>query len=102
MEFPIDDHRSLWSVAKLHHWIKGANIMLKAAGVRDLNCLNERVSASLRFCMSFKSVASTIPGMLNTRQVLLNLEAVECEKFNYEELTKLRLAYNNWTKSELS
>jgi len=71
--FPSEDHRSRWSKEQIHLW---------AAGARDLHacCIEESAISpphelALRFCLSYKQVSTTIPGMLSAFEVAANAEA---------------------------
>lgn len=70
--FPPEDHRSRWSPEQIRLWVDGA---------RDLHaCCTESAGApphqiALRFCLSYPQVSTTIAGMLNTEEVMINVKA---------------------------
>lgn len=59
--FPPGDHRLGWKPEQIAVWCDGANRVLDAVP-RPPGSTNTQ--AALRFCLSFPSVASVIPGML--------------------------------------
>ncbi|MFO1084483.1 MAG: aldo/keto reductase [Reyranellaceae bacterium] len=59
--FPPGDHRLGWSPAQLANWIDGARDLLDVIGAEPGT---SGVQAALRFCLSFREVSSTIPGIL--------------------------------------
>ena len=58
--FPPGDHRGRWPRAQLAAWVDGAKTLLKAVGASPGE---PAVQAALRFCLSFPSVSSIIPGI---------------------------------------
>ncbi len=87
--FPPGDHRSRWSRAKLKLWLAAADDIMSAAADGRLT----RAQTALRFCASFASVASVIPGMLTEQEVETNAAAGDCEPFTPQELAGLKQVY---------
>jgi aryl-alcohol dehydrogenase-like predicted oxidoreductase len=71
--FSPDDHRSRWSQDRVAVFLEIADALfaeLAAAG-----CTGSRAAIALRFCLSFESVATVIPGMLSPQEVRANVAA---------------------------
>lgn len=69
--FPPGDHRNGWSPAQIQRWIEGANDLHTAAAAPG----DTHVQVALRFCLSFPSVASVIPGILTPAEIDENASA---------------------------
>lgn len=70
--FPPGDHRLGWSSAQLVNWVDGARDLLAAVGATPGQ---DAVWAALRFCLSFRAVSSTIPGILSPSEAEQNAAA---------------------------
>jgi aryl-alcohol dehydrogenase-like predicted oxidoreductase len=70
--FPPGDHRARWPRAQLLNWIDGAADLLAALSARPGETA---VHAALRFCLSFATVSSTIPGILRPEEADQNAAA---------------------------
>ena len=70
--FPNGDHRNGWSRAQLDNWIDGAADLLAAVSARPGA---EGAESALRFCLSFLSVSSVIPGILTPAEAAENARA---------------------------
>ena len=72
--FPVGDHRSAWPRPQLDNWIDGARDLISAVSAvpGEAGVLN-----ALRFCLSFASVSTTIPGVLRPSEAETNARASE-------------------------
>ena len=72
--FPAGDHRGAWPRPQLDNWIDGARDLLSAVSVASGEA---GVLSALRFCLSFKSVSTAIPGVLRASEAETNARASE-------------------------
>ena len=81
------DHRKKWSKKQLKIWSEAPKIF------KSIIKSKKQTTAQfcLQFCSSFKSVTTTIPGMINNNQVIENSNAV---KFGYLNEKKKKEIYN--------
>ena len=63
--FPDGDHRARWGKAQIANWVDGAAELLAALAIAPGT---EAAQAALRFCLSFPSVSTTIPGIMNPEE----------------------------------
>ena len=88
--FADGDHRAGWSRAQLDNWIDGAQDLIAAVSATPGR---QAVLSALRFCLSFESVSSVIPGILHPAEAETNAEASEQGPLPPEVLEKV-LAIN--------
>ena len=69
-KFKSSDHRSRWSKKQVERWINGLNIMKETYPPSQ-----DPIQFALRFCLSFDSVVSAIPGMLTKKEVVENAQS---------------------------
>lgn len=83
--FAEGDHRRLWSKEQRELWAKAPALF------REIAARNGSTSAqlALRFCLSYPSVATTIPGMLTSAQVEENAHAGELGPLPAEDLAMM-------------
>ena len=74
--FPESDHRSRWHANQVVAWARGANQVLRAAGLTDPNDLQGRIDRAINFCLSYSEVSSVIPGMLTSAEVESSVAAL--------------------------
>jgi len=70
--YPPGDHRLGWSRAQLDNWIDGAQELLAAVSAAPGKAA---VQSALRFCLSFPTVSSVIPGILTAAEARENARA---------------------------
>lgn len=70
--FPPGDHRRGWSKAQIEAWCAGAERLLAVVPRPPGSTATQ---AALRFCLSFPTVSTVIPGMLTPAEVDENAEA---------------------------
>ncbi|WP_421999519.1 aldo/keto reductase [Reyranella sp.] len=70
--FPPGDHRLAWPEVQLAQWIDGARDLLAAVGAAPGAAA---VQAALRFCLAFRELSSTIPGILTPAEADTNAAA---------------------------
>jgi aryl-alcohol dehydrogenase-like predicted oxidoreductase len=72
--FPAGDHRGAWPRSQLDNWIDGARDLLSAVAAVPGQA---GVLSALRFCLSFASVSTAIPGVLRATEMETNARASE-------------------------
>ena len=87
-KFKSSDHRSRWSKKQVERWINGLNIMKETYPPSQ-----DPIQFALRFCLSFDSVVSAIPGMLTKKEVVENAQSSAAGPLTTTELTKIKKAY---------
>lgn len=92
IKFDSTDHRSTWSAEQIKQWSSAYKIFIDAISVK--NKLSP-VDFALKFCLSFKTVSSVIPGMLNEKEVTENLKASKGNFFSQAQISKIRQIYQN-------
>jgi aryl-alcohol dehydrogenase-like predicted oxidoreductase len=70
--FPPGDQRLGWSRAQIDNWIDGASDLLAAVGAGPGR---EAAHSALRFCLSYRSVSTVIPGILTPAEAEENATA---------------------------
>lgn len=82
-----NDHRARWSKEQLVSWISASSLFesIIQSGKNQTPGQN-----ALRFCLSFPSVSSVIPGMLTRSQVLENIQASLLGVLTNEEIEQLQ------------
>lgn len=73
--FNADDHRSRWSRDDIAVWLAAADALFSE--LADAGCHASRAAIALRFCLSFESIATVIPGMLSPEEVRANAAACQ-------------------------
>jgi aryl-alcohol dehydrogenase-like predicted oxidoreductase len=81
----VGDHRSKWSEEQLRIW---ADSPLLFSSILDFS-QRTMPELALKFCSSFNSVATTIPGMLTEEQVIMNVNAIKKGDLSKDELLKI-------------
>jgi aryl-alcohol dehydrogenase-like predicted oxidoreductase len=71
--FSADDHRSRWSRDNIATWLEVADALFSE--IAQAGCKESRAAIALRFCLSFASVATVIPGMMSPEEVRANAAA---------------------------
>ena len=90
-KFSKDDHRSRWSMSQLAKWIDGAEALFDV--MPDQNS-STRSQLALRFCLSFKSVSTVIPGMLTAEEVFENSFSSDLGPLSEKEIIELEKVYS--------
>jgi aryl-alcohol dehydrogenase-like predicted oxidoreductase len=70
--FPADDHRSAWSQSQIARWDAGGRLMRDAVPPPPDQTPSQM---ALRFCLSFPSVATVIPGIMTPAEAEENAAA---------------------------
>ena len=105
--YPIDvkfgetDHRSRWSQKQLMKWIKGANQVLTALGIDNLNDSEQRVHFALKFCLHYSNISTVVPGMLSADEVRINVRAFEGDRLGEREIEAAIEIYEKWDKDPI-
>jgi aryl-alcohol dehydrogenase-like predicted oxidoreductase len=86
--FDAADHRSRWPATQIQRWHEGRRLFRKALGADQ----SIAVSA-LRFCLSFKAVATVIPGILTPEEARHNARASDIGPLSEDELAEVRRIY---------
>jgi aryl-alcohol dehydrogenase-like predicted oxidoreductase len=90
--FDASDHRSLWSREQIARWIE-ASAMFVDAVARDERQSDAQVA--LRFCLSYPSLSTTIPGMLKSSEVEDNVGASDLGPLSDKQLAAIVQIYRN-------
>jgi len=73
--FSADDHRSRWSRDDMALRLEAADALFSE--IAGAGCTENRAAIALRFCLSFESVATVIPGMMSPEEVRANAAACQ-------------------------
>jgi aryl-alcohol dehydrogenase-like predicted oxidoreductase len=92
-EFDPTDHRSRWPKAQINYWIDAAGRFGEIVG-HDETAGQTNAQLALRYCISFPGVATTIPGMMNDRDVTENVRAGALGPLPERALAIIRETYN--------
>ena len=88
--FEAADHRNTWPEAQIARWVQGGRELSAAVDPRPAQ---RAVHIALRFCLSFESVATVIPGILTPAQARENAAASDFGPLSKAELTRIRKRY---------
>lgn len=89
-KFSDDDHRSRWPAEQVARWCDGARRMM---AFRDPRAGETEAEFALRFCLSFESVASVIPGILTAEEATANAKASALGSLPSGTVAAIRSAY---------
>jgi aryl-alcohol dehydrogenase-like predicted oxidoreductase len=89
-DFEAADHRNIWPEAQIARWVEGGREMSAAV---DRRSTQRAVHVALRFCLSFESVATVIPGILTPAQARENAAASDFGPLSKAELARIRTHY---------
>jgi aryl-alcohol dehydrogenase-like predicted oxidoreductase len=90
--YDSSDHRTRWSSAQIERWANAGQLfssVLKEEGGQT------GAQMALRFCLSYDSVSTVIPGMLTAQQVEENVLASRMGPFSPEDLERARKVYQD-------
>ena len=90
--FDASDHRSLWSREQIARWIEASSLFVDAVANEGRQ---SHAQVALRFCLSYPTVTSTIPGMLRVPEVEENAAASELGPLSDVNLAKIVDVYRN-------
>ncbi len=93
-KFNRRDHRSTWSAEQIRRWAN-ANQSFSSVLTRDER--QTGAQAALRFCLSYRSISTVIPGMLTREEVRENVLASQLDPFSEVDLLKIKKEYGNNT-----
>jgi aryl-alcohol dehydrogenase-like predicted oxidoreductase len=93
-KFEPGDHRSGWSSAQIARWANAGQLF--AAALPE-DGRQTPAQMALRFCLSYPSVSTVIPGMLTKEEVEENVPASQLGPFPEAELQKLEQIYRDHT-----
>jgi aryl-alcohol dehydrogenase-like predicted oxidoreductase len=88
--FDARDHRSLWSPQQIARWIEASNMFAKSVAQAHAQT---QAQIALRFCLSYSSVSTTIPGMLKAAEVEENVGASDVGPLSDAELASIVAIY---------
>lgn len=72
-QFPDEDHRSRWPREQRRLWARGAQDLFRCCAE---SATDTPADVALRYCLSYPTVTTTIPGILTPVEVDLNVAAV--------------------------
>lgn len=91
-EFDASDHRSSWPPEQIKRWASAGRLFSSAvAGTQG----QTEAQMALRYCLSYESVSTVIPGMLTEGQVDENLPASQMGPFSEAELCNIERIYRD-------
>jgi aryl-alcohol dehydrogenase-like predicted oxidoreductase len=93
-QFAESDHRHKWSARQVERWA-GAYQLFAAAFVNRHNQTHAQIA--LRFCLSYPTVSTVIPGMLTTAHVEEDVSASQLGPFSEAERLKMEQIYQDNT-----
>ena len=90
--FPSSDHRSSWSPEQIERWVTGSQQFASA-----LSSYKGQTKAqlALRYCLSYPSVTTVIPGMMTKREVEENVPASQLGPLSETEIRDVENIYND-------
>jgi aryl-alcohol dehydrogenase-like predicted oxidoreductase len=80
------DHRNLWNVAQREKWAGAYHLFTSSLSA---DSVKTPIELALRFCLSFLSISTVIPGMLNATQVEENIRSCDLGGLSESELAGL-------------
>lgn len=89
-KFDVHDHRNRWSVEQRERWADALGKFIAALGSRSSHT---PAQLALRFCLSFRSVSTVIPGMLTEAHVAENTAASDLGPLEAEDVAALASVY---------
>ena len=89
-EYDSSDHRVQWSLEQRKRWAEAHELFTSVIKRSDLR---SPVQLALRFCLSFKSVSTVIPGMITTAHVEENVPASLLGPLSERELLATQKIY---------
>jgi aryl-alcohol dehydrogenase-like predicted oxidoreductase len=93
-KFSQKDHRSTWQKEQIEVWANAYNLFLEAVD-KDVNQTNSQIA--LRYCLSYNSVSTVIPGMLKEKEVIENAYASDLGILRKQEVSKLESIFRKNT-----
>ena len=93
-KYDSHDHRNSWSTEQIERWAGAYKLFSK--GLMDHEN-QTHAQIALRFCLSYPSISSIIPGMLTEEHVNENVFSSELGVFTIKELQKFRQIYEENT-----
>lgn len=89
-QFDARDHRSAWTKEQIELW---ANASRKFKAAFDVTIKQTEAQAALRYCLSYPTLSTVIPGMLKVSEVEENASASDLGPLSKDELKKIEQAY---------
>lgn len=86
--FDNTDHRNRFSKEQIDLWSKSINLFKKDKELSNINI-------AIGFCLSFKEICTTIPGMISVKEVQENLKSLNINYFNNNILNEFYNIYKN-------
>ena len=90
--FRPTDHRSRWPQAQIERWVRGAR-KLHAVIHADSTNIAENTATALRFCLSWPSISTVIPGMMHPAEVSANADIANRAKLSEDQLSGIQRVY---------
>ena len=90
-EFDKSDHRSRWSPRQIEMWRSGSSLYAERLTDSGRQTL---VQAAIRFCLSFDSVVSVIPGIMTPAEASESASASGLGSYSEYELADIREIYD--------
>jgi len=97
-KFDSTDHRSGWASSQIKRWADSPALFASAISMNEPSHANQTPAQfALRFCLSYNSISTVIPGMLVKKEVEENVQSSNLGSFSVDELIKLERIYNETT-----
>ncbi len=91
VSFSPGDHRKNWSNDQIKKWVEGSRIFIQKVAT---DTGSSPAQVALRYCLSFQSVATTIPGMMCEKEVIENVAASEQGPLDDTTLAEISATYS--------
>lgn len=93
LNFPKDDHRSVWPKAQLELWAKAPKLFAFLKEGKGWTS----AQAALKFCLAPEAISSVIPGILTPEQAEINASASDLVPLTAGEVEKAKKVYSTNT-----
>lgn len=90
LNFPKDDHRSVWPRAQLELWARAPKLFASLREARGWSA----AELALKFCLSFPAISTVIPGILTPKEAEENAAASDTGLLSEEEIRKAEEIYH--------
>ena len=90
--FGSTDYRSRWSTRQIERWATAFRLFEAKRTQKDKETYAQ---TALRYCLSFSSISTVIPGVLRRVEVMENVQASKLGRLSRENLETIRAIYQN-------
>ncbi len=93
LNFPKDDHRSVWPKAQLELWAKAPKLFAFLKEGKGWTS----AQVALKFCLAPEAISSVIPGILTPEQAEVNASASDLTPLSPQEVEQAKKVYSSNT-----